>query len=296
MSEEATTVPHIDLALVDDCLERFFAVSSARAERYGRPSEELWRVLRKASMGGKRFRPRMVMTAYAGLGGTDAHAAATRRRGLRAPAHRARRARRRHRPRLVAPRAAERRRVATATTATTAGSAAADRRAPGHERRRDRRRPRALRGARASSRPPACDGDPARAPARTVRRGRVRQRRRRDDRRRPGSRRHADGGRGPGDGAGEDRASTRSRLRCSPAPCWPGADEAVVTALGAFGREIGIAYQIVDDLLGVFGDETDDRQDRAGRPARGQAHDAHRATRRRRTAGRTSRPTWATRT
>lgn len=76
MSEEATTVPHIDLALVDDCLERFFAVSSARAERYGRPSEELWRVLRKASMGGKRFRPRMVMTAYAGMGGTDAHAAA----------------------------------------------------------------------------------------------------------------------------------------------------------------------------------------------------------------------------
>lgn len=35
-----------------------------------------------------------------------------------------------------------------------------------------------------------------------------------------------------------------------------GADEEIVTALGAFGREIGIAYQIVDDLLGVFGDET----------------------------------------
>ncbi len=34
-----------------------------------------------------------------------------------------------------------------------------------------------------------------------------------------------------------------------------GAPEPVVAALGAFGREIGIAYQIVDDLLGVFGDE-----------------------------------------
>ncbi|MBT2502600.1 polyprenyl synthetase family protein [Curtobacterium sp. ISL-83] len=75
MSEEATTVAQIDLALVDDCLERFFAVSSARAERFGAQNEELWRVLRKASMGGKRFRPRMVLTAYAGLGGTDRHAA-----------------------------------------------------------------------------------------------------------------------------------------------------------------------------------------------------------------------------
>ncbi len=33
-------------------------------------------MLRKASMGGKRFRPRMVLTAYGFLGGTDHHAAA----------------------------------------------------------------------------------------------------------------------------------------------------------------------------------------------------------------------------
>jgi geranylgeranyl diphosphate synthase, type II len=32
-----------------------------------------------------------------------------------------------------------------------------------------------------------------------------------------------------------------------------GASEEVVSTLGDFGREIGIAYQIVDDLLGVFG-------------------------------------------
>ncbi|SDY74250.1 geranylgeranyl diphosphate synthase, type II [Herbiconiux ginsengi] len=36
-----------------------------------------------------------------------------------------------------------------------------------------------------------------------------------------------------------------------------GASAAAIAALGAFGRNIGIAYQIVDDLLGVFGDERD---------------------------------------
>jgi geranylgeranyl diphosphate synthase type II len=36
-----------------------------------------------------------------------------------------------------------------------------------------------------------------------------------------------------------------------------GADDAAVKALGSFGRNLGIAYQIVDDLLGVFGDEGD---------------------------------------
>jgi geranylgeranyl diphosphate synthase type II len=36
-----------------------------------------------------------------------------------------------------------------------------------------------------------------------------------------------------------------------------GADEAAVEVLGSFGRNLGIAYQIIDDLLGVFGDEGD---------------------------------------
>lgn len=35
-----------------------------------------------------------------------------------------------------------------------------------------------------------------------------------------------------------------------------GAGEPVVAALGAFGRDVGIAYQLADDLLGVFGDES----------------------------------------
>ncbi len=36
-----------------------------------------------------------------------------------------------------------------------------------------------------------------------------------------------------------------------------GADEQTVATLGEFGRDIGIAYQLVDDLLGVFGTETE---------------------------------------
>jgi geranylgeranyl diphosphate synthase type II len=35
-----------------------------------------------------------------------------------------------------------------------------------------------------------------------------------------------------------------------------GAEEEVVLRLGEFGRDAGIAYQIADDLLGVFGNET----------------------------------------
>ena len=36
-----------------------------------------------------------------------------------------------------------------------------------------------------------------------------------------------------------------------------GASENVVTVLGEFGRDIGISYQVVDDILGVFGDESE---------------------------------------
>jgi len=36
-----------------------------------------------------------------------------------------------------------------------------------------------------------------------------------------------------------------------------GASEEVVATMGDFGREIGIAYQLVDDLLGVFGLEAE---------------------------------------
>ncbi|PZE27984.1 MULTISPECIES: polyprenyl synthetase family protein [unclassified Curtobacterium] len=76
MNDDATAVARDGLTLVDECLERFFALAARRASTYGRASEDLWRVLKRASTGGKQFRPRMVLTAYTGLGGRDLHAAA----------------------------------------------------------------------------------------------------------------------------------------------------------------------------------------------------------------------------
>ena len=48
------------------------------------------------------------------------------------------------------------------------------------------------------------------------------------------------------------------------------------TRCASFGLPLGIAYQLRDDLLGVFGDPRRHRQAERRRPARGQAHDADR--------------------
>lgn len=64
-------------ARVDGVLDRFFSLAKNRASRLGPAYLTLWRTLESNTVGGKRFRPRMVMTAYEGLGGTDAHAAAS---------------------------------------------------------------------------------------------------------------------------------------------------------------------------------------------------------------------------
>ena len=62
--------------LVDAVLQRFFSLSKKRAHPLGAHYEHLWGLLERNTQGGKRFRPRMVMAAYAGLGGTDMDAAA----------------------------------------------------------------------------------------------------------------------------------------------------------------------------------------------------------------------------
>lgn len=253
MSEEATTVPHIDLALVDDCLERFFAVSSARAERYGRPSEELWRVLRKASMGGKRFRPRMVLTAYAGMGGTDAHAGAHVAAAYEL-LHTAlvvhddvidRDWSRRGQPNVAGSfrdtgttgglplPTAEHRGMSAAVIAGDLALAGAPRfiEAAGVDgTRRERLLELLDEAVFASAAGEMTDVDLALGVMPTV-----------------------------DEVLAMERAKTSVYSFEAPlqsGAVLAGADEEIVTALGAFGREIGIAYQIVDDLLGVFGDET----------------------------------------
>ena len=61
---------------VDAVLARFFSLAKIRAATLGAPYERLWQTLENNTIGGKRFRPRMVMAAYQSLGGTDTEAAA----------------------------------------------------------------------------------------------------------------------------------------------------------------------------------------------------------------------------
>ena len=61
---------------VDAVLARFFSLAKNRAAAFGPQYVELWQTLENNTIGGKRFRPRMVMCAYDALGGTDLEAAA----------------------------------------------------------------------------------------------------------------------------------------------------------------------------------------------------------------------------
>lgn len=64
------------LALVEEVLEHFFSLSTERAAVLAPAYEALWKTLRSNTAGGKRFRPQMVMTAYTSLGGSDLRSAA----------------------------------------------------------------------------------------------------------------------------------------------------------------------------------------------------------------------------
>jgi geranylgeranyl diphosphate synthase type II len=61
---------------VDAVLARFFSLAKNRAAALGPQYETLWETLEANTSGGKRFRPRMVMAAYQALGGQDSEAAA----------------------------------------------------------------------------------------------------------------------------------------------------------------------------------------------------------------------------
>ena len=57
-------------------LGRFFSLAKKRATPLGAEYVQLWDELEANTVGGKRFRPRMVFAAYEALGGTDSEAAA----------------------------------------------------------------------------------------------------------------------------------------------------------------------------------------------------------------------------
>jgi len=61
---------------VDRVLDGFFGGAKVRAAAFGEAYVRLWDILEESTIGGKRFRPRMVSAVYDALGGTDIDAAA----------------------------------------------------------------------------------------------------------------------------------------------------------------------------------------------------------------------------
>lgn len=66
-----------DAVTVDSTLEAFFAQGITRSRAYGPHYEALWLSLRDAAQGGKRFRPALVLGMYELLGGRDDELACT---------------------------------------------------------------------------------------------------------------------------------------------------------------------------------------------------------------------------
>ena len=72
----ALTVASDRQARVDVVLEQFFSLAKERAIALGPEYVHLWKTLEENTRGGKRFRPRMVFAAYEALGGTNLETAA----------------------------------------------------------------------------------------------------------------------------------------------------------------------------------------------------------------------------
>ncbi len=65
-----------DLVAVEEALAALFAERLARSRQLGGSYPRLWEAAREAAEGGKRLRPRFVLAAFHGLGGGDREAAA----------------------------------------------------------------------------------------------------------------------------------------------------------------------------------------------------------------------------
>jgi geranylgeranyl diphosphate synthase type II len=64
-------VPELLDSAIDGGLRAFFAEARARAGHYGAHYAALWESMEQQSSGGKRVRPRLVWSAYRGFGGED---------------------------------------------------------------------------------------------------------------------------------------------------------------------------------------------------------------------------------
>ncbi|MHA7241321.1 polyprenyl synthetase family protein [Arthrobacter sp. TMS1-12-1] len=71
MDLDTLQVEPVGLEQVEGALGRFFEESKIRAARIGPGYYGLWETLERCTAGGKRFRPRLVMSAYRMLGGRD---------------------------------------------------------------------------------------------------------------------------------------------------------------------------------------------------------------------------------
>ncbi|MBG6226157.1 geranylgeranyl diphosphate synthase type II [Arthrobacter sp. CAN_A2] len=71
MDMDTLLVEPAGLEQVEDALGRFFEESKNRAAKIGPGYHALWETLERCTTGGKRFRPRLVMSAYQMLGGRD---------------------------------------------------------------------------------------------------------------------------------------------------------------------------------------------------------------------------------
>lgn len=71
MDLDTLQVEPAGLEQVEGALERFFEESKIRAARIGPGYHGFWETLERCTAGGKRFRPRLVMSAYRMLGGRD---------------------------------------------------------------------------------------------------------------------------------------------------------------------------------------------------------------------------------
>lgn len=65
-----------NLAEVDEVLEEFFTVAAQRASERSIAYHQLWEQLRHSAQGGKRVRPKLLLSSYSSLGGQDVRSAA----------------------------------------------------------------------------------------------------------------------------------------------------------------------------------------------------------------------------